>query len=191
MPRVRRAALSIAALWALSLLGAGVLGCNKSAPLQAPAPAVKAVALGPDEPYKTLPPDIFKAMPIYPGSTVEHVRRPKGAMREIVFQADATMPQLVAYFKDEFKKNDFYITSSLIMPARHTWSCDFHKDGRPGSIMLYPSDSDKSKMTVDLIYEMPTKVDESMLEPREDFDVEGPGPVGQQAAIPKQNAKQN
>lgn len=188
----RRTAPSIAALTSIFILGAGAAGCNKSAAPQAPvAAATQAVALGPDEPTRALPPDIYKSMPIYPGSTVDHVRRPKGAMREVVFSADATMPALVAYFKDEFKKNDFYITSSLIMPARRTWSCDFHKEGRPGSIMLYPSDADKSKMTIDLIYEMPTKVDPSLLEPQETFDVEGPGEVAQGTPNPKQNTKQN
>ena len=176
----------LAALFLLSVTA----GCNKSAPV-AP-PAAKPVALGPDEPYKTLPPDIFTGMPIYPSSTIDHVRRPKGAMREVVFSTDATMPALVAYFKEGLKQGNFHITSSLIMPARRTWSCDFHKEGRPGSIMLYPSDNDKSKMTIDLIYEMPSKVDEAMLEPVEKFDVVGPGEVAQQAVPnPKENTKQN
>lgn len=181
----------IAVFLALSFGAASVSACNKTAPPQAAAPALKKAALGPDEPYKTMPPDLFKSMPMYPGATVEHVRRPKGAMREIVFSTGASMPQLVAFFKDQLKKKDFVVTSSLIMPARRTWSCDFHKDGRPGNILLYPSDNDKSKMTIDLIYEIPTKVDESMLEPREDFDVVGPGPVGRQAAIPGKNTKKN
>lgn len=180
-------AISIALLCAIFLLAAG---CNKSAP-QAPV-AVKTVALGPDESYKTLPPDMFTGMPIYPNSTIEHVRRPKGSMREVVFSTDAAMPALVAYFKEGLKQGNFHITSSLIMPARRTWSCDFHKEGRPGSIMLYPSDADKSKMTIDLIYEMPSKVDEAMLEPIEKFDVVGPGEVAQQTAPnPKENTKQN
>jgi len=180
----------IAALATLCLLGAMAAGCGK--PPSQPAPAAAAtVALGPDEPYKTLPPDIYKEMPVYPGAAIEHVRRPKGAMREIVFSSGATMPALVAYFKDELKKNNFRVTSSLIMPARRTWSCDFHKEGRPGSIMLYPSDNDKSIMTIDLIYEMPSKVDPSLLEPQETFDVEGPGPVAQQAPNSQPNTKQN
>jgi hypothetical protein len=189
-PAIRSAPrpISIAALSMMFLLGAAA-GCNKPAPK---APAVKTVALGPDEPYKTLPPDMFTGMPIYPNSTIDHVRRPKGAMREVVFSTDATMPALVAYFKEGLKQGNFHITSSLIMPARRTWSCDFHKEGRPGSIMLYPSDTDKSKMTIDLIYEMPSKVDEAMLEPIEKFDVVGPGEVAQQAAPnPKENTKQN
>ncbi|MGC1679693.1 MAG: hypothetical protein WA740_19345 [Candidatus Binataceae bacterium] len=182
-------AISIASLAVLFLLGSAA-GCNKSAP-PAPAASVKTIALGPDEAYKTLPPDMFKEMPVYPGSTIDHVRRPKGSMREIVFTADAAMPTLVAYFKAGLKQGNFHITSSLIMPARRTWSCDFHKEGRPGSIMLYPSDADKSKMTIDLIYEMPSKIDEAMLEPQEIFDVVGPGAVAQKGPGPKENTKQN
>src|SRR5260370_21752735 len=113
---------------------------------------------------------MFPSMPIYPGARIEHVRKPKGAMREIIFSSDAQMQQMVGYYKDELKKNDFHITSSLIMPARKTWSCDFHYNGRPGSIMLFPSDSDKTRMTIDLIYESPTHLAESLMEPKEDFN---------------------
>ena len=62
------------------------------------------------------------------------MRKPKGAMREIVFELKNSPPlnQMVSFYKDGLKKGDFKITSSLIMPARKTWSCDFHKDGRPG-----------------------------------------------------------
>ena len=168
------------------LLAAGLLlslaACKTpQAPVvTAPEPAQASTTL-PDEPTKALPPDLYKKMPMYPGSVVEHVHKPKGAMREIVFSAQGQMPQMVSYYKDEFKKNDFHITSSLTMPARKTWSCDFHYNGRPGSIMLYPSDADKSRMTIDLIYEMPAHVDESMMEPKEDFDVIGPGEIAQQA----------
>ncbi len=160
-----------------------MLGACKATPVAAPAgPPPEPIVKGPtDEPTKTLPKDLFPSMPIYPGAVVEHVRKPKGAMREIMFSSDATMPQMVAYYKDELKKDDYHITSSLIMPARRTWSCDFHYNGRPGSIMLYPSDQDKTKMTIDLIYELPAKVDESLVEPKEDFDIEGPGEIAQQA----------
>jgi len=188
-PAVRSRRLSTA-LAAMCLLGAIAAGCGKAPPPPAPA-AAPTVALGPDEPYKTLPPDIYKSIPIYPGAVIGHVRRPKSSMREILFSSDATMPALVAYFKRELQKNKFIVTSSLIMPARRTWSCDFHKHGRPGSIMLYPNDDDKSKMTIDLIYEMPIKIDPSLLEPRETFDVEGPGPVAQQAPNSQPNTKQN
>jgi hypothetical protein len=47
--------------------------------------------------------------------------------------------------------------------------------------MLFPSDTDKSRMTIDLIYELPAHLDESMMEPREDFDVKGPGEIANQA----------
>ncbi len=177
------------ALAAACLLG---FAACKSATVATPfviPPTVK-TATGPtDEPSKALPPDLYKAMPIYPGATVEHVRKPKGAMREIMFSSDAQMQQMVAYYKDELKKGDFHITSSLIMPARRTWSCDFNFNGQPGSIMLYPSDQDKAKMTIDLIYEMPARVDESMMEPKEDFDIEGPGEIAQQAPNPNPSEK--
>jgi hypothetical protein len=157
-------------------------------------PEVKKVALGPDEPTKEIPPDLFKDMPMYPGLKILHVRRPKGSMREILMQSDATFDQLVSFYKEKLSQGNYHITSSLIMRARRTWSCDFHKGGRPGSIMLYPSDDDKSKLTVDLIYELPSKADEAMLEPIEKFDVVGPGEVAQQAPNPnekKEKTKRN
>ena len=93
-----------------------------------------------DEPSQALPEDVFHSMPMYPGAKIEHVRKPKGAMREILFSSDGQMPEMAAYYKDGLKKDDFHVTSSLIMPARKTWSCDFNYEGRPGSLMLYPSD---------------------------------------------------
>jgi hypothetical protein len=135
-----------------------------------------------DEPSKVLPADLYKTMPVYPGAVVEHVRKPKGAMREILFSSDGTLAPMVSYYKEELKKNQFHITSSLIMPARKTWSCDFSINGRPGSVMLFPSDQDKSRMTIDLIYELPAHVDESLMEPKEDFDIVGPGEVSQAQA---------
>jgi len=133
-----------------------------------------------DEPTKELPADLYKGMPIYPGAVVTHVKKPKGAMREVVFELknSPALNQMVGFYKDGLKKGDFKITSSLIMPARKTWSCDFHKDGRPGSVMLYPSDDDKSATTIDLIYEVASNIDPNLLEPKEDFDVIGPGPPG-------------
>jgi hypothetical protein len=161
-----------------------VVAC-KSAPAPASvAPLVPQMTGPTDEPSKALPPDLYKEMPLYPGAEVEHVRKPKGAMREIMFSSSAQMQQMVAYYKDALKKGDFHITSSLIMPARKTWSCDFNYNGRPGSIMLYPSDQDKSKMTIDLIYELPAHLDESLMEPKEEWDVVGPGEVAQQAPNP-------
>ncbi len=73
-------------------------------------------------------------------------------MREIVFELknSPSLDQMVNFYKDGLKEGDFRITSSLIMRARKTWSCDFHKDGRPGSVMLYPADNDKSSTTIDL-----------------------------------------
>jgi hypothetical protein len=167
----------------------GLTACKSTPAPTAVAPPVPVMTGPTDEPSKALPPDLYKEMPLYPGAQVEHVRKPKGAMREIVFSSDGQMQQMVAYFKDALKKGDFHITSSLIMPARKTWSCDFNYNGRPGSIMLYPSDEDKSKMTIDLIYELPAHLDESLMEPKEDFDIEGPGEVAQQA--PNPNPKEN
>jgi hypothetical protein len=163
---------------------------SKPAAITAPPP-VQISMTAPDEPSKDLPPDLYKTMPMYPGAVVEHVRKPKGAMREILFSAHGDMQQMVGYYKDGLKKNDFHITSSLIMPARKTWSCDFHYRGRPGSIMLFPSDQDKTKMTIDLIYELPAHMDESLMEPQEDFDVIGPGEIAQQAPTPSEKEKRN
>jgi len=172
------------------LLLVGFAAC-KSSPVAAPvAPPTVQTATGPtDEPSNALPSDLYKAMPIYPDAKIEHVRKPKGAMREIMFSSDAQMPEMVVYYKGELKKDDFHITSSLIMPARKTWSCDFNYKGRPGSIMLYPSDEDKAKMTIDLIYELPAHIDESLIEPTENFDIEGPGEMAQQAPNPNPSEK--
>jgi hypothetical protein len=182
--------LSLAAMVAVC---AFVLGACKANPEVAPvAPVVQTPSMtAPDEPTKALPPDLYKQMPIWPGAKVEHVRKPKGAMREITFSAMGELAPMVAYYKDQLKKNDFHITSSLIMPARKTWSCDFHLNGRPGSVMLFPSDEDKSKMTIDLIYELPAKLDEAMMEPKENFDVVGPGEIAQQAPNPSEKEKRN
>jgi len=174
-------------LFKLAALAAVCMLCAacKSAPAAAPVAPPVVAATGPtDEPGNALPSDMYKAMPIYPGAKIEHVRKPKGAMREVLFSSDAQMQPMVAYYKDELKKNDFHVTSSLIMPARKTWSCDFIFDGRPGSLMLYPSDQDKAKMTIDLIYELPAHLDPSLIEPTEEFDIEGPGEIAQQAPNP-------
>jgi hypothetical protein len=166
----------------VACLLAMLAGCKTQPVEPTPPPPVQSTMRAPDEPSKALPPDLYKTMPMYPGAVVEHVRKPKGAMREILLSAQGDLPTMVAYYKDELKKNDFHITSSLIMPARKTWSCDFHNRGRPGSIMLFPSDTDKTRMTIDLIYELPAHIDESMMEPKEDFDVKGPGEIANQAS---------
>jgi hypothetical protein len=164
--------LTIAALAA----GLAFAGC-KSRQVAPPVAPINAPPRGPvDEPTKTLPHDLPPQMPIYPGVRVDHVRKPRGAMRELILSTPGDLNPLVGFFKNGLKDNGFHITSSLIMPARRTWSCDFQKGGRPGSILLYPSDADKSRMTIDLIYEMPpSKADEAFMEPIENFDVEGPG----------------
>lgn len=185
--------LFISTLARAALAGAAIamLAACKTQPVEITAPPpVQSTMRAPDEPSKALPPDLYKTMPMYPGAVVEHVRKPKGAMREILFSAQGPMQEMVAYYKDGLKKNDFHITSSLIMPARKTWSCDFHYNGRPGSIMLFPSDSDKSRMTIDLIYELPAHLDASLMEPKEDFDVKGPGEIANQAPNPNPSEKE-
>jgi hypothetical protein len=176
------------------LLALLLLGCKpKPAPISYAPPPDQGPRVDAEEATKAIPSDLFPTMPMYPGIKVEHVHKPKGAMREILLSSDGQMPQMVAFYKDELKKRDFRITSSLIMPARRTWSCDFSKDGRPASIMIYPSDKDKSQMTIDLIYEIPSKAEDVMREPKEDFDVVGPGDVAQQAPTPNatETSKEN
>ncbi len=48
-------------------------------------------------------------------------------------------------------------------------------------------------MTIDLIYELPAQIDPSMIEPTENFDIEGPGAIAQQAPNPNpsENEKRN
>ena len=186
-------------LWAPILLAIGLMsiaGCGggkQTAAVPQSAPTAKVL----DEASKQLPADLYKSMPIYPGAEIVHVRKPKGAMREIVFELKNSPPldQMVNFYKDGLKQGDFRITSSLIMRARKTWSCDFHKDGRPGSVMLYPADNDKSATTIDLIYEVASNIDPNLLEPKEEFDVIGPGQPGEVAPMAQNEsqdkAKQN
>lgn len=176
---------------AVAFLLVALPSCKSAPPPQQTAAVPEDAHSNPDEASKSIPPDLFKEMPIYPGATVEHVHKPKGAMREIAFSTGAPLNEVVEFFKEGLKKNEFHVTSSLIMPARKTWSCDFHKNGRPATILLYPDDHDKSKMVIDLIYEMPPKVDPSMEEAEETFDVIGPGEVAQQAPNSNANAKRN
>jgi len=169
--------------FALSAL-ISLTACHRE-PAQVVEPAAVPTTKISDEASKEIPADLYKGMPIYPGAVVQHVRKPKGAMREIMFEVknSPSLNQMVGFYKDGLKKGDFRITSSLIMPARKTWSCDFHKDGRPGSVMLYPADDDKTSTTIDLIYEMASNVDPNLLEPKEDFDVIGPGQPGEVAPV--------
>jgi len=150
----------------------------KTAPTAVPvAPAETDSKKVIDEATRDLPPDLYKEMPIYPGAKVEHVRKPTRMMREILFSTDAELSPIVAYYKEQLKKNNFLITSAVIMPARKVWSCGFDKDGRPGSIMLFPSEQDKSRMTIALMYELPVNQNDLFFEPKEDFDVVGPGEI--------------
>jgi|YelNatPaOPRAMG01_1025707.scaffolds.fasta_scaffold02883_15 hypothetical protein len=165
----------------LSVVMAGAIGaCRRPRQSRATHPVASSAASSPFEASNRLPSDLFRNMPIYPGMTVVHVRKPKGGMREIMFRLDnaPALEKLIDFYKEGLKKNNFTITSSLVMRARNTWSCDFHKMGRPGSIALYPTSKDRSNMTLDLIYEIPTKDEQRFLEPVEKFDVIGPGRPG-------------
>jgi hypothetical protein len=164
----------------LSAMAIGSMAACHRHPAAEVAATAPQAAKNPDEASQELPSDIYQGMPIYPGAQIVHVRKPKGAMREVIFQIKNSPPlnQMIDYYKDGLKKGDFKITSTLTMAVRKTWSCDFHKEGRPGSVMLYPADNDKSSTTVDLIYEVPSNMDASLLEQKEKFDVIGPGEPG-------------
>jgi hypothetical protein len=182
MTVIRRAFFQPLLRLMLSLIAAvSLAACHGGRPQTVAEPAAAPTSKVQDEASRQIPADLYAGMPIYPGAEVQHVRKPKGAMREIVFEVKNSPPlnQMVGFYKDGLKKGDFKITSSLIMPARKTWSCDFHKDGRPGSVMLYPADVDKTSTTIDLIYEIPSNIDQALLEPREEFDVIGPGQPGE------------
>ncbi|HYB92158.1 MAG TPA: hypothetical protein VEC38_14070 [Candidatus Binataceae bacterium] len=172
---------------------AGVLvaaaGCKAppAAPVQQTAAAAPARPANPDEPSNALPPDILAGLPIYPGAEITHVRKPKGEMREILFAVTAPLKDLIGYYKEQLKNNGFRVSSSLVLSARNTWSCDFARDGRLATLMMYPSDAGQGKMTIDLLYAMPAKVDPTWAERQEIFDVVGPGEVARQDL--KSNAK--
>ena len=191
--RPRRPSALISMIAALGFACTTVQAC-KTQPKAPAAPVAEESTANrnPEEATKDIPSDLFKEMPIYPGAVVEHVHKPKGAMREIDFSTSGQLNQVVEFYKEKLKEQNFHITSSLIMPARKTWSCDFHKQGRPATIMLYPDDTDKSKLVIDLIYELPAKADAAALqETEETFDVVGPGEVAQQAVNSNEKAKRN
>jgi hypothetical protein len=188
---LRAGLFPFAATFGAALFFVIIAGCKSAPPPQQAAATPEQTDKNPDEPSKQIPSDLFKDLPIYPGATVEHVHKPKGAMREIVLSTSAQLNQVVQFYKEGLKNNEFHVTSSLIMPARKTWSCDFHKGGRPATILLYPDEHDKSKMVIDLIYEMPPKNEASMEEAEETFDVVGPGRVAQQAPNTDTKAKRN
>jgi hypothetical protein len=165
--------------------------CHGGQPQATTQPSAPPVAKVQDEASKQIPSDLYPGMPIYPGAAVQHVRKPKGAMREIVFELkkSPSLDDMVNFYKEGLKKNDFKITSMLIMRGRKTWSCDFHKDGRPGSVMLYPADDDKTSTTIDLIYEIPGNIDQALMEPREAFDVIGPGLPGEVTPVAQNDSQ--
>ncbi len=98
-----------------------------------------------DEPSNALPREYPKTLPVFPGAQIE------------------------------LTKNGYDVTSALKIAVRKTWSCDFHKGGQQCSVMLFPNDADKSKMTIDLTYQMPSTVAVVPTLPQETFDVVGPG----------------
>jgi hypothetical protein len=192
VPALTSARTVIAVLAMLGVVMSSVLGACKEAEKKInydvpPAPTNKNA----EEATKDLPADFIKTLPIYPGARVDAVRKPKGAMREIMFSTEASLDELVAYYKKELKERGFHITSSLIMAARRTWSCDFHKEGMQATVLLFPHDHEKSRMTIDLVYEIPRKVDPSLLEPVENYDVIGPGEYVQSAQSQQEKAKRN
>lgn len=189
--RLRKGLFPLGVTLGAALILVTVSACKSPPPEQQAAATPEQTDKNPDEASKQIPSDLFKDLPIYPGATVEHVHKPKGAMREIVLSTSAQLNQVVEFYKEGLKNNNFHVTSSLIMPARKTWSCDFHKQGRPATILLYPDEHDKSKMVIDLIYEMPPKNEGSTEEAEETFDVNGPGEVAQQAPNTDTKAKRN
>lgn len=195
-PRARAMSTSltfIAAAAALAVLIAVAAGACERAEEKTylPAPQPEQKVKNPLEPTKDLPPDFMKSLPIYPGAEIEQVRKPKGAMREIMFVSDASLDELVNFYKTQLKERGFHITSALIMAARRTWSCDFHKEGMQATVLLYPHDLDKSRMTIDLVYEMPRKIDPELMEPVENFDVVGPGEYVQKTTTQQEKAKRD
>jgi hypothetical protein len=150
---------------------------------QIQTPTVEAnlpASTSPDEASTAIPADFDRGMPLFPGATVAVVRKPKGSMREILMATGGSVDQVIDFYRSGLEKNGFAITSTLKVEARKTWSCDFHKGDRQASVLLYPSDADKSRTTIDLMYEMPASSNERPTPPDEKFDVVGPGEVAQQ-----------
>jgi hypothetical protein len=150
---------------------------------QTEIPAAEAnppASTSPDEASTALPADFDRGMPLFPGATVEVVRKPKGSMREILMATGGSVDRVIDFYRSALEKNGFAVTSTLKVEARKTWSCDFHKGDRQASVLLYPSDADKSHTTIDLMYEMPASSNERLTPPDEKFDVVGPGEVAQQ-----------
>jgi len=150
----------------------------------------KAAAQNQNEASNSLPNEFPKTIPLFPGAQIQQVRKPKGSMREIFLISNAQLDPIISYYKDALVKNGYEITSTLRMAARRTWSCDFHKGGQQCSVMLFPNDQDKSKLTIDLIYQMPSTVASVPTLPQETYDIVGPGEPAA-AGAPAQAGKQN
>src|SRR5277367_6899120 len=87
MVETRAAALTLALIAIVSL--AACHGGQKEAMTE---PAAIPTAKVQDEASKQVPADLYVGMPIYPGAVVQHVRKPKGAMREVVFELKNSPP---------------------------------------------------------------------------------------------------
>jgi len=158
----------------------GLASCQRHEEQTPAADANAPVSTSPDEASTAIPADFDHGMPLFPGATIEVVRKPKGSMREILMATDRSVDRVIDFYRSSLEKNGFAITSTLKVEARKTWSCDFHKGERQASVLLYPSDADKSHTTIDLVYEMPAPSNERLAPPEEKFDVVGPGEVAQQ-----------
>jgi hypothetical protein len=173
LPRHYIVTLSIVLLFA-------AVSCQRHEQIQTPvAEGNPPVSTSPDEASTAIPADFDRSMPLFPGAAVQVVRKPKGSMREILMDTDGSVDRVIDFYQSGLEKNGFAITSTLKVAARKTWSCDFHKGDRQASVLLYPSDADKSRTTIDLMYEMPATSNERLSPPDEKFDVVGPGEVAQ------------
>jgi len=186
---IRRRVSAHYILTLLVLILFGLPSCHQHEELpRTSAEEAKPVNVSPDEPSTAIPVDFDRSLPLFPGATVQVVRKPKGSMREILMGSAAPVNELIGFYESGLEKNGFDITSKLKVAARKTWSCDFHKGDRQASVLLYPSDADKSRTTIDLMYEMPAQSNERLAPPDEKFDVVGPGEV---ALTQDQNEKRS
>ena len=186
--RIRRTRLSPSSVVTVPVLILfAVASCQRHDERTPAAEANPPVSTSPDEASTAIPADFDRSMPLFPGATVEVVRKPKGSMREILMATGGPVDRVIDFYQSGLEKNGFAITSTLRVEARKTWSCDFHKGDRQASVLLYPSDTDKSHTTIDLMYEMPATSNERLSTPDEKFDVVGPGEVAQQTQ--EQNEK--
>ncbi len=67
------------------------------------APAASTQPVSKDEASNKIPDDLYKDMPIYPGAQVTHVRKPRGAMREILLEVKGSpdFKQMTSFYKEQ------------------------------------------------------------------------------------------